>query len=231
MDELINKDNYDTLLNAFAKEYRKLHKNIPLEITIVGGGSILINYGFREMTHDFDIATNMPRALNDVIINVANKYGLPSDWMNEDFRFSKSYSPKIQSISKFYRSLNNGTITIRTVSSKYLVAMKMQSDREFGHDIPDIVGILKCELHDGNRISYEDVEKAGIFLYDSDFNPSDSLKKRVEQYTKMNEDQLEEIYNQTVYKSGVIKEETLKQAEGLNRDQVKELAIKIEKEF
>ena len=75
---------------------------------------------------------------------------------------------------------------------------------------------------------YEDVEKAGIFLYDSDFNPSDSLKRRVEQYTKMNEGQLEEIYNQTVYKSGVIKEETLKQAEGLNRDQVKELAKKIE---
>lgn len=224
MDEMINTNNYDTLLIAFAREYRRLHGNTPIEIIIVGGGSVLINYGFRDMTHDFDIDSSAPRALKDVIINVANKYGLPEDWMNEDFRFTKSYSPKIRFISTPYRTLNNGVIEIRTVSSEYLIAMKMQSDREFSHDIPDIVGIIKCELDKGNRITYEKIHNAGVYLYESGFNPSDSLIERVKNFTKMDVSELNIIYEQTVYKSGIIKERIQDKNNVLNRERLKELA-------
>ena len=44
----ITKDNLDELLREIAKEYRKrAGKNMPAEIILVGGASVLINYGFR----------------------------------------------------------------------------------------------------------------------------------------------------------------------------------------
>ena len=52
----ISKENAYKILRAFAKEYRKKHgEKIPAEIVIVGGGSLLLNYGFRDMTKDFDV--------------------------------------------------------------------------------------------------------------------------------------------------------------------------------
>jgi hypothetical protein len=45
----INRDNINDYLKAFAKEYRKINGlNMPLEIVLTGGASVLINYGFRE---------------------------------------------------------------------------------------------------------------------------------------------------------------------------------------
>ena len=47
------KDNIDTYLKELAKEYRKLvGKNVPAEIILIGGASVLVNYGFRDMTTD-----------------------------------------------------------------------------------------------------------------------------------------------------------------------------------
>ena len=52
---LITKENAYSILKAFAKEYKKQNgTNVPIELVIVGGGSILLNYGFREATQDFD---------------------------------------------------------------------------------------------------------------------------------------------------------------------------------
>ncbi len=51
---LITKENAYPILKAFAKEYKRQNgSQIPTEIIIVGGGSILLNYGFREYTQDF----------------------------------------------------------------------------------------------------------------------------------------------------------------------------------
>lgn len=51
----LTKDNLDICLKELAKEFRKKSGNkVPAEIILVGGASILINYGFREMTYDMD---------------------------------------------------------------------------------------------------------------------------------------------------------------------------------
>ncbi len=49
------KDNLDTYLKELSREFRKLNgKQMPAEIILVGGASILINYGFRDATYDCD---------------------------------------------------------------------------------------------------------------------------------------------------------------------------------
>lgn len=54
-DKSFTKDNIDNYLKELAKEFRRRNRNkVPVEIILIGGASILINYGFREMTYDMD---------------------------------------------------------------------------------------------------------------------------------------------------------------------------------
>ena len=51
-DTLFTLDNLDSCLKELAKEFRKINgSRIPAEIILIGGASVLINYGFREMTY------------------------------------------------------------------------------------------------------------------------------------------------------------------------------------
>ena len=52
------KDNLDFYLKELAKEYKKQARGMDAELILIGGASVLINYGFREMTTDIDAITN-----------------------------------------------------------------------------------------------------------------------------------------------------------------------------
>lgn len=50
-----DKENLDVYLKELAKEFRKQNgKTMPAEIILIGGASVLANYGFRDMTYDMD---------------------------------------------------------------------------------------------------------------------------------------------------------------------------------
>ena len=52
-DKPFTKENLDLYLKELAKEFRRQNgKNMPAEIILIGGASVVINYGFREMTYD-----------------------------------------------------------------------------------------------------------------------------------------------------------------------------------
>ena len=143
------------------------------------------------MTHDIDAVVMASSAMKDAISRVADKRGLPSGWLNTDFKRTKSYSDKLIGISVHYRTFSN-ILTIRTVSAEYLVAMKLMSGRRYKHDLSDIVGILWEHQKSGNPLSRESIEKAITTLYgDSAEVPSasrlltDSLFERRPDYEAM----------------------------------------------
>ena len=49
--EKITRANAMNIIRRFAKEYSKTLGKAPAEIIIVGGGSIMLNYKFRDATH------------------------------------------------------------------------------------------------------------------------------------------------------------------------------------
>ena len=54
-DKPFTKEKLDCYLKELAKQFRKKNgTRMPAEIILIGGASILINYGFREMTYDMD---------------------------------------------------------------------------------------------------------------------------------------------------------------------------------
>lgn len=161
------KDKLDYYLRELGKEFRRLNgKKMPAELILVGGASVLANYGFRDNTYDVDALIQASSSMNDAINTVGDAHGLPNGWLNSDFKKTKSYSPKLPQYSKYYKTFSN-VLTVRTISSEYLVAMKLMSLRQYKHDVSDIVGILWEQKEQGRPLSFTDIDKAVINLYDS----------------------------------------------------------------
>lgn len=122
----INKENIDKYLNELSKEYKKLAgRHIPAEIILIGGAAIVENYGFRNSTTDIDAIIFAASAMKEAILKVCDKFKeLPSDWLNADFKKTKSFSNKLVQHSIFYKNFNQ-ILDVRIVVGEYLVAMKL----------------------------------------------------------------------------------------------------------
>lgn len=160
-------NNIDFYLKELAKEYRRLcGKNTPAEIILIGGASILINYGFRDATYDMDAIISAPSAISDAINSVGKKYALSKGWINTDFIKTESYSPKLIEFSVYYKTFSNA-LCFRTIAAEYLVAMKLMAGRPYKNDLSDIVGIIGEHRARGNPLTYEIIDKAVCNLYGS----------------------------------------------------------------
>ena len=160
------KEQVDSYLKEVAKQYRKLNgKRMPAEITLIGGASILVNYGFRDTTYDVDALIHASSSMKDAINYVTDTLHLPNGWLNEDFKNTTSYTPRLVEFSKPYRTFSN-VVEIRTIAGEYLVAMKLKAFRQYKHDMSDIVGILREHIRDGDPLTYERIDQAVRDLYD-----------------------------------------------------------------
>ena len=163
-NNLFTKDKIEKYLIELGKEFRKRGKGISAEIILVGGASVIINYNFRQTSFDIDGIYNHPSIMKESINAVGDKYGLPNGWLNDEFRKTKSYTPKIIQYSKYYKTFSN-VLMIRTVSEEYLIAMKLVSGRKYKSDLSDIAGIMYEKQKEGNPITFEQINEAVINLY------------------------------------------------------------------
>lgn len=160
------KDNLDGYLKELSKEFRKMNgSKIPAEIILIGGASVLINYGFREMTYDMDAIIQALSSMKDAINHVGDRMGLPNGWLNTDFMKTTSYTPKLIRYSKYYKTFSN-VLKIRTVSAEYLVVMKLMAGRQYKNDLSDVVGILIEQKNAEKEISLESIKRAAGELYE-----------------------------------------------------------------
>lgn len=161
----ITKKDLDTYLKELAKEFRKRNgKTIPAEIILIGGASILINYGFRDTTYDMDAIIKASSSMKDAINHVSDKYALPVGWLNTDFTRTTSYSPKLAQYATYYKTYSN-ILEIRTIGAEYLVAMKLMAGRKYKHDLSDVIGILNEHQKRNNPLSLEMIKTAVSNLY------------------------------------------------------------------
>lgn len=193
-DKPFTKENLDGYLRELAKEFRKKNGNkMSAEIILIGGASILINYGFREMTYDMDAIIKSSGAMKEAINTVGDRLELPVGWLNTDFANTKSYTPRLVEYSKYYKTFAN-ILQVRTVSAEYLVAMKLMAGRQYKNDLSDIVGILIEQEERKKPLSFEVIQKAIVDLYDSyDKVPEDS---RVFMEAVYNKEDLHDFYRQ-----------------------------------
>jgi len=159
------RDNLDMYLKELAKEFKKMNGNhMPAEIILIGGASILINYGFRDMTYDMDAIINASSSMKDAINHVSDKYDLPNGWLKDDFMNTKSYTPKLIEYSRYYKTFSN-IVKVRTVTESYLVAMKLMAGRQYKNDLSDVVGIILEQEKANSPLSLNLIKNATIELY------------------------------------------------------------------
>ena len=181
--------NIDGFLKELAKEYRRLSK-IPAEVIIVGGASVLVNYGFREKTYDIDTEVKASSAMNEAVNIVGDRHNLPNDWFNSDFKNTTSYTPKLSQYSKYYKTFSN-IVHFYTISGAYLIAMKLRASRDYKNDLSDVAEIIAEHQNRGVPISCEDVLKAVTDLYDTvDCLPKKATNFLLEVYETTNISQL-----------------------------------------
>ncbi|MDE6660613.1 MAG: hypothetical protein K2J93_02165 [Anaeroplasmataceae bacterium] len=158
------KENLEGCLKELAKEYKKRGRGTPAEMILVGGASILINYEFRNASYDIDASYESPAIMKEAINAVGDKFGLPNGWLNDDFKKTISYTPKIVQYSEYYKTFSN-VLKIRTIRAEYLVAMKLVSGRQYKNDLSDVTGIVYEQQLAGNPLTYEMIDKAICNLY------------------------------------------------------------------
>ena len=170
-----NRDSIDLYLKEVAKAYRKIvGKDFPAEIVLIGGASILVNYGFRGMTTDVDALIHASSGMKEAINQVGDKFDLPNGWLNSDFTKTHSYTPKLFEYAVYYRTYAN-VLTVRTIAAEYLIAMKLCSGRQYKNDLSDVLGILAEHEKRGAPITMAQIQAAVQNLYGSwDFLPESS---------------------------------------------------------
>lgn len=209
-------------LKELAKEFKRITgRKTSAEIIIVGGGSVLLNYDFRMNSVDVDAFNTYESAIKDAAKLVADKYNLSQQWLNDDFKKTPSYSPRLRQYSSYYKTFSN-VLEIRTISREYLVAMKMVSGRKYKNDLSDILGILYYHYKNNDEITYQQIEKAVLDLYgnfdrikcdvvefvktaieNKTFVDGYNLQKEAEQSIKENLIQFEEKYENVLSEDNI----------------------------
>ena len=153
------KNNLDSYLKELAKEFRKMNgSHMHAEIILIGGASVLINYGFRAMTYDMDAIIQASSAMKLAINQVGDRMGLQTGWLNNDFMKTSSYTPKLVQYSKYYKTFSN-ILSIRTISAEYLIAMKLMACRRYKNDLSDVIGILIEQKNLGKELGLDIIKR------------------------------------------------------------------------
>lgn len=186
-------------LNRYLSELAKVFKKetggrAKAELILVGGGAILANYDFRNMTTDLDAEIRAEASMKEAINRVGDENGLPNGWLNTDFKKTDSYSPKIVQYSRFYRTFRQ-VLTVRTVQAEHLVAMKLRSGRIYKHDLSDAIGVIMEHKNKGQVLSREMIERAFRELYGDRAEMSEISTKLLDRV--FHEAELEDLYRQT----------------------------------
>ena len=141
---VFNKDNILIILKELAKRMRKTFRDVDINIYVVSGASLTLLCDFRESTFDIDVAKNCNMEFRDIALTMEEEFDLNHNWINNDFMFSKSFSPKLVNyIERTYTFSNY--IHYHFVKPACIAAVKCLALRFTTNDLSDIVNVVLYE--------------------------------------------------------------------------------------
>ena len=162
--QLIDKTTFDQIVGRFAENYEKCGGSKPLRFYLVGGAAITLMFDYRSATIDIDAYFDKSNIVKQAIELTAKEQGLRSDWLNDEFIHTPSFSERIIEKSVFYRSYGK-YVEVFSLETKYLIAMKLKSSRPTSNDLDDIIKMIYETRANGKELSFADVMDAYNELY------------------------------------------------------------------
>ncbi|MFC1521700.1 hypothetical protein ACFL6Y_04755 [Elusimicrobiota bacterium] len=111
--------------------------NITGEIGICGGAVMCLVFKARASTKDIDAIFAPTQEIRKASLNVAKKFGLADDWLNDAVKGFFLSDPPRENV------LELSNLRIWAPKADYLLAMKCISARADTHDKEDIIFLLK----------------------------------------------------------------------------------------
>lgn len=102
-------------------------EGVGVHLYIVGGAAMVLGFSARDMTRDVDAVYSPKAEINRVATDIAKKYHLPQDWLNDN---AAMFVSPVTDDDKSELFLSLGTVTIRTASAEALLAMKIRASRQ-----------------------------------------------------------------------------------------------------
>ena len=177
--KLISKKDISNIFNSLSTEYGLLGGNNSVNIYLVGGASIILNFDYRLSTVDIDAFFKNNLILEEAIKNVSKKLKLPNDWINQDFVKTPSYSAKIVDKAKLFSKYGN-FINVYILEPKYMIAMKLKSSRPTGGDLDDVIMMIYELRYKNNSITFKEIIDAYKDLYPDFSNTYDYFLEKAE---------------------------------------------------
>ena len=132
---MLSKDQILKCLSELGEELAAL--GMQGEILLAGGASMCLVHEARDMTKDVDALYEPKTIINSIAINIAERNGLPRDWLNDGV---KGFIGANASTEEFMCLCG---LRVQTVSAEYLLAMKLMSARYGEKDYDDIRFLIK----------------------------------------------------------------------------------------
>lgn len=157
----LNADNIPIILREFALEFNRYFPGEEVNMLVVGGSAIALKYHARG-TVDIDSEIRTSHATKRILNNVSKKLNIPSDFINEDFMKSYSYSRVLWKDAICVGTILPTRVKFFVVSDISQLCMKLTSGRD--KDFRDITLLSMTLISSGIRFS--DVESQLHALYD-----------------------------------------------------------------
>src|SRR5579863_2506958 len=112
-------------------------RRVTGEIAVFGGAAIVLGFEFRTATQDVDaMITQGHGQVVKAQEEVGVELGLPPNWLNEQ---GTSYLSRHHDFKLFKTYPSEGQFGLRvlTATGQYLLAMRLLSLRQYGHDVQD----------------------------------------------------------------------------------------------
>lgn len=94
------KEDVERFLAQLSREIKKqFNRKTKVELIIVGGASVILNYGFRETTMDIDAYISAGTSIKVAIYKIAEDNNISEEWLNSDFLKTTSFTHKLTEVS------------------------------------------------------------------------------------------------------------------------------------
>ena len=154
--DLLTAERIAELLEAVDTRLGGVGLRSPVEIVIVGGAAVAMQWNRRRTTYDVDVVSeDIPVELWGVVADVGERVGLDSNWLNAAARVKAPTGSTPGEPTEIYRGPN---LRVYGASPHFVLAMKLLSGRDVDlRDMPALLEAARPRIRDD---LYDLVERA-----------------------------------------------------------------------